>query len=202
MATNILSIGKSALNAAQVGLSTTGHNIANAATPGYNRQVVIQGSANAQNFGFGFIGQGTQVVAIERVYNEFLNNQVVSSQSAKTALDTYFAQISGIDNVLADPSAGLSPALQGFFKGIQDLTANPNAAASRQAVLSGAQTLAARFQSLSSQLAESRTNVNNQIASSVTSINAYAQQIAQLNGAIEKAASTGSAPNDLMDQRD
>jgi flagellar hook-associated protein 1 len=202
MATNILSIGKSALNAAQVGLSTTGHNIANAATPGYNRQVVIQGSANAQNFGFGFIGQGTQVVAIERVYNEFLNNQVVSSQSAKTALDTYYAQISGIDNVLADPSAGLSPALQGFFKGIQDLTANPNAAASRQAVLSGAQTLAARFQSLSSQLAESRTNVNSQIASSVTSINAYAQQIAQLNGAIEKAASTGSAPNDLMDQRD
>ena len=54
MATNILSIGQSALTAAQVGINTTGHNIANASTPGYNRQVVVQGAALAQNFGFGF----------------------------------------------------------------------------------------------------------------------------------------------------
>ena len=35
MATNILSIGQSALTAAQVGINTTGHNIANASTPGF-----------------------------------------------------------------------------------------------------------------------------------------------------------------------
>ena len=202
MGSNILSIGKSALNAAQVGLSTTGHNIANAATPGYNRQVMIQGAANAQNLGFGFMGQGVEVTTIQRVYNEFLSNQVVASQNAKTALDTYHAQISRIDNLLADTAAGLSPGLQGFFKDIQDLTGNPNAAASRQAVLSGAQTLAARFQSLNSQLVASREDVNSQITASVTSINAYARQIAQLNDAIEKASATGSPPNDLLDQRD
>ncbi len=202
MGSNILSIGKSALNAAQAGLSTAGHNIANAATPGYNRQVVLQGTANAQNLGFGFMGQGVEVVTISRVYNEFLNNQVVASQTAKSALDTYYAQISRIDNLLADTAAGLSPGLQGFFKGIQDLTANPNAFASRQAVLSGAQTLAARFQSLDSQLNASRQDVNSQITASVTSINAYARQIAQLNDAIQKASATGSLPNDLMDQRD
>jgi len=202
MGSNILSIGKSALNAAQAGLSTAGHNIANAATPGYNRQVVIQGAANAQNLGFGFMGQGVEVATISRVYNEFLNNQVVASQTAKSALDTYYAQISRIDNLLADTAAGLSPGLQGFFKKVQDLTANPNAFASRQAVLSGAQTLAARFQSLDSQLNASREDVNSQITASVTSINAYARQIAQLNDAIQKASATGSPPNDLMDQRD
>ncbi len=202
MGSNILSIGTSALNAAQVGISTAGHNIANAATPGYNRQVVVQASNNGQNFGFGFIGQGTQVASIQRVYNEFLSNQVVATQTAKSASDTYYAQISGIDNLLADTSAGLSPALQDFFKGIQDLSANPNSAASRQATLSSAQTLAARFQSLNAQLADSRENVNSQIASSVTSINAYAQQIAQLNDAIQKAGGNGQPPNDLLDQRD
>lgn len=202
MGSNILSIGKSALNAAQVGLSTTGHNIANAATPGYNRQVMIQGAANAQNLGFGFMGQGVEVTTIQRVYNEFLSNQVVASQNAKTALDTYHAQISRIDNLLADTAAGLSPGLQGFFKDIQNLTGNPNVAASRQAVLSGAQTLAARFQSLNSQLVASREDVNSQITASVTSINAYARQIAQLNDAIQKASASGSQPNDLMDQRD
>ncbi len=202
MGSNIFSIGNSALNAAQVGLSTAGHNIANAATPGYNRQVVIQGTAMAQNYGFGFVGQGAQVVTIQRVYNEFLNNQVNASQTAKSALDTYHAQISRIDNLLADTAAGLSPALQGFFKDMQDLTANPNIAASRQAMLSGAQTLAARFQSLNAQLADSRDNVNAQITSSVTSINAYASQIAQLNEAIQKASVGGQPPNDLLDQRD
>ena len=59
MGSNIFGIGKSALNAAQVGLSVTGHNIANASTPGYSRQVVIQGAAKAQNFGYGYLGQGT-----------------------------------------------------------------------------------------------------------------------------------------------
>ncbi|HTN67047.1 MAG TPA: flagellar hook-associated protein FlgK [Burkholderiaceae bacterium] len=202
MGSNILSIGKSALSAAQVGLSTAGHNIANAATPGYNRQVAIQSTANAQNLGFGFMGQGVQVTTVLRVYNEFLNNQVVASQTAKSALDTYHAQISRIDNLLADTAAGLSPALQGFFKDIQDLTANPNIAASRQAMLSGAQTLAARFQSLDSQLTASREDVNSQITASVTSINAYARQIAQLNDAIQKASVGGQPPNDLLDQRD
>jgi flagellar hook-associated protein 1 len=70
MASNILSIGSSALNAAQVGLSTTGHNIANASTPGYSRQVVVQSAAQAQNFGYGYIGQGTEVAAVTRVYSE------------------------------------------------------------------------------------------------------------------------------------
>ena len=67
MASSILDIGKTALNAAQIGMSVTGHNIANASTPGYTRQVVVQGAAEAQNFGYGYVGQGTQVLAIQRI---------------------------------------------------------------------------------------------------------------------------------------
>jgi len=70
MASNILSIGKSALDAAQVGISTTGHNIANASTAGYSRQVVMQSAATAQNFGYGYLGQGTNVTAITRIYSD------------------------------------------------------------------------------------------------------------------------------------
>ena len=56
MSSSILNIGQSALQAAQIGLATTGHNIANANTPGYTRQVVIQSAAGAQDFGAGFVG--------------------------------------------------------------------------------------------------------------------------------------------------
>jgi flagellar hook-associated protein 1 FlgK len=202
MVSSILNIGKSALAAAQTGLTTTGHNIANAATPGYSRQSMQQTTAGAQNFGFGFVGQGTRIDTVRRIYSDFLGDQVNASQSTKTSLDSYFTQISQIDNVMADPTAGLSPSLQGFFNGIQDLTASPNSAAARQATLSSAQALVARFQSLDQQLQENRDGINSQIASSVASINSYAERIASLNETITKASSSGQTPNDLLDQRD
>ncbi|WP_324780765.1 flagellar hook-associated protein FlgK [Thiobacillus sedimenti] len=203
MATNILSIGQSALAAAQVGISVTGHNIANAATPGYSRQVVIQGAALAQNFGFGFIGQGAEISSIQRVYNEYLATQVQTSQASKSSLDAHYTQIQQIDNMLADPQAGLSPALQDFFSGVQAMASNPASIPARQATLSSADALVARFQSLAGRLDEINQGVNSQVQSSVTAINSYAQQIATLNDAISKAQrATGQPPNDLLDQRD
>lgn len=204
MASSILSIGQSALAAAQVGLSTVGHNIANAATPGYNRQTVIQGAALPQNMGYGFVGQGTEINEIRRVYSEYLGSQVNTAQSSKSQLDSNYAQITQIDNLLADPTAGLSPALQDFFAGVQSLSARPDAAASRQAVLSTGAGLATRFQGLQGRLDEIEQGVNAQIKSSVGVINSYAKNIAQLNDSINRAESVtnGKAANDLRDQRD
>ncbi|MDA8129707.1 MAG: flagellar hook-associated protein FlgK [Betaproteobacteria bacterium] len=203
MATNVLSIGQSALAAAQVGLGTTSHNIANASTPGYSRQVAIQGTALPQDFGFGFMGQGTQVTTIRRVYNDYLGVQMQSAQASKSSLDTYYAQIKQIDNMLADSTSGLSPSLQGFFSGIQTMASNPSNVPARQAVLSSAETLAARFQGMAGQLDEMGQGVDSQIRSSVGAINSYAQQIAHLNDAIGKAQrATGQPANDLLDQRD
>lgn len=204
MTTSILSIGQSALAAAQVGLAITGHNIANSATPGYTRQIVEQGAVAGQNSGYGFVGKGTEVTGVRRVYSEFLSGQVLSAQIGKSSLDTYYTQVRRIDNLLADPSAGVSPALQDFFRSVQNLAAQPNDAASRQAMLSSSESLAARFNGLDDQLSQMRAGVNSEIESSVASINAYARQIGQLNDAIEKAttAAQGRPPNDLMDQRD
>lgn len=203
MATNILSIGQSALAAAQAGLNTTGHNIANAATPGFNRQVVVQGASLPQNFGFGFLGQGTEVATVKRIYNEFLGGQVRAAQNSRSGLDSHYAQLKQIDNMLADPAAGLSPALQGFFSGIQDMASNPTSIPARQAALSGGEALAARFQGLAGRLDEMQQGVNSQIVASVSLINTYARQIASLNDAIGRAQSaTGQPANDLLDQRD
>lgn len=203
MATNILGIGQSALAAAQVGLSTTGHNIANAATPGFNRQVVVQGAAKAQDFGFGFLGQGTEVSTVKRIYSEFLGSQVRSAQTSKSGLDSYYTQIKQIDNMLADPDSGLSPALQNFFSGIQELSTDPSSMPARQAALSSAESLASRMQSMAGRLDEIGQGVNSQITSSVNAINSYARQIAQLNDTIGRVQnSTGQPPNDLFDQRD
>ena len=42
MSSGIYSLGLSGLAAAQAGLTTTGHNITNASTPGYHRQSIQQ----------------------------------------------------------------------------------------------------------------------------------------------------------------
>ncbi len=203
MAGNILNIGKSGLFAAQAGLSTTGHNISNANVVGYSRQTVLQGAGPAQNIGAGFIGSGTQVTDIKRYSDPFLNAQVRTATTSKASLDSYYSQIAQVDNLMADPTSGLSPSLQDFFKSVQDVSSNPSSSASRQALLSGADSLASRFQGLNGRLNEIREGVNSQITSNVTMINAYADQIAALNEQIGGAASGGQGmPNDLMDQRD
>src|SRR5438067_1991336 len=109
---SILSVGQSALNAAQAGLVTTGHNIANANTAGYTRQVVTQQAAVGQDTGFGYVGKGTQVSGIARVYDQFLGSAVLNAQVNKGQSDTYSAQISQVNNMLADSTSGLTPVLQ------------------------------------------------------------------------------------------
>jgi flagellar hook-associated protein 1 FlgK len=203
MAGNLLSIGKTGLLAAQTALSTTGHNIANAHTAGYSRQNVIQTTTTASDAGFAFVGNGTQVAQIKRYSDDFLNGQVRSAQTATAGLNTYYAQISQVDNMLADTTSGLSPALQDFFKGLQDVNSNPASAPSRQALLSSAESLAARFQGIDNRLADIRSGISGQITSSTTLINSYAQQIAALNEQIGAYATNENVqPNDLLDKRD
>lgn len=199
----ILSIGKSALNAAQMGLSVTGHNIANANTPGYSRQILGQSAALAQSFGASYIGQGVEVSSVSRVYNEILSTQVVNSQSNSAAADTYKTELNAINNMMSDASAGLNPALNDFFAGMQDLSASPSDIPTRQSFLSNAQSLVNRFQSTSNRLNEIRNGINTQLTSNVGLVNVYASQIASLNDTIEKTVNAGSGqPNDLLDQRD
>ncbi len=204
MNTGFFNSGLSGLRAAQYGLLTTEHNISNANTPGFNRQRTIQAASPASPTGSGYIGQGVDVRTIERLYSGFLSGQVNQAQTALSELDAYSSQISPIDNMLADPSAGLSPALQDFFKGVQTVAANPSQLPARQAMISTAQTLASRYQTMATQLSQINDGVNGLIASDVASVNTYAQQIGNLNQQIvdAQAAASNQPPNDLLDQRD
>ncbi|MCE5182871.1 MAG: flagellar hook-associated protein FlgK [Betaproteobacteria bacterium] len=201
----VYGIGVTALNTAQAGLTTTGHNISNANTIGFHRQQIVQGTNIPQYLGVGFMGQGVHVDTIKRIYSEVLDNQVMQAQATSSQLDAYGAQINQIDNMLADPSAGLSPALQDFFNGVHDVAANPSSVPSRQAMINTAQTMVSRFQTIDQRFKEIRDGINSQVTSSVAEINSYARQIAEINQQItvaQSAASDQQPANDLLDQRD
>src|SRR5687768_1281503 len=206
MGNGIFGIGLSALHAAQQGLLVAGHNVSNASTPGYTRQQIVQSTGGAQATGNGYIGRGVQVDTLRRVYNEFLVNQVTQAKTESTQLDTYLAQMKQIDTLLADTSGrlGLSPALQEFFGSVQDVATSPSDVAARQSMLSNAEVLVRRFQSLNDSLDEIQDGVNAQIENSVSLINTLAARISELNGTISLAESSagGQPANDLRDQRD
>ena len=203
MGTSVFGIGISGLNAAQAGLVTTGHNIANASTPGFSRQEVVQSTNIPQYTGAGFLGQGVAVSTVKRLYSDALSNQLSLAQAQGSQLESYYAQIRQLDSMLGDASAGLAPALQGFFTGIADLAAHPESVPSRQALLASANALTARFQGMDQQFNEMRAGIDASVTSSIDSINSYAEQIASLNHNILVAESAGRQPaNDLRDQRD
>lgn len=203
MSTGLFSIGVSGLSAAQLGLSVTEHNVTNASTPGYTRQRTVQATNIAVNTGVGALGQGVHVQTIERMYDRFLTAQVNSAQTTLSGIDAYYAEVSQIDNLLADPSAGLSPALQDFFSGVQQVAANPSLLSARESMVSSASMLVNRFHSLDSRLSELSDEVNGKIQDAVAGINSIGSQIADLNQRIVLAeASYGQPANDLLDQRD
>ena len=115
MSVGMLNIGMSGINAAQVALSTTSHNIANASTSGYNRQRIGQTSSDPIATGSGFVGQGTTVTTVTRIYSSYIANQVNQFQTTASQYSAYYGQISQINNTLADSTAGLSPALSSLF---------------------------------------------------------------------------------------
>ncbi|MBL8471678.1 MAG: flagellar hook-associated protein FlgK [Rhodocyclaceae bacterium] len=199
----LTSIGISGLNAAQIGLSTTGHNITNASTPGFSRQQILQGTQNPQFTGSGFVGQGTHVATVTRAYSQYLVAQLQNAETRSNELTAYGTQIKQLDDLLADPLAGLSPALQDFYNGLQSVANDPTSVPARQSAISSAQSLAGRFNALDDRINEIRAGINSQIASSVTSINGSAGAIAELNQRIALAQAAGNQPaNDLFDRRD
>lgn len=200
----MLNIGVTGLNAAQAQLNTTSHNITNAGTTGFHRQSVSQAAVEPLFTGAGFFGQGTKVSSISRSYNQFLEGQVLQADNRRSQYAAYSAQVGQINNLLADSTTGLSPALANFFAGAQEVASNPTSVAARQAMISNAQSLASRFQSLNTRLEEIRDGVEGSIVQTVESINTYARAIAEMNQQIvvAQAGGAGTPANDLLDQRD
>lgn len=201
---SLINIGMSGLNAAQFALNTTGNNISNSGTAGYNRQIVNYAQQNSQFTGMGYLGQGVLVTDVSRVYDQFLSNQVNQAQTQYSQLNTYYQQISQINNALGSSTTGLSASMSTFFTNLQTIVTAPNNSATRSTVISSAQTLTSMFQSLSGTLSSLRSSINGTLTQSTDQINTYAKQIASLNDAIQQAQANGvnATPNDLLDQRD
>jgi flagellar hook-associated protein 1 FlgK len=202
MSNNIFNIGVSGLNAAQWGLTTTGQNISNAATPGYSLEKVSYQEASGQYTGSGYLGSGVQTATVTRSYSQYLSTQLNSTTSTSSAASTYYSLISQLNNLVGDPTKGISAGISSYFTGMQSVANAPSSTSARQVLVSSAQTLADQITTAGTQYDQLRQSVNTQLTSAVTQINSYTQQIADLNKQIKIASAQGQPPNQLLDQRD
>ncbi|GLO41070.1 flagellar hook-associated protein FlgK [Pseudomonas putida] len=199
---SLINIGMSGLGAAQSGMYTLGNNIANADVESYSRQQNVQKTKGGQQVGQVFIGSGTTLADVRRVYNAFLENQLRSTTSLSSDATSYLNQITPLDTALSSSDTGITAALKSFFSAMQDAAAKPTEDASRQLLLTSAQSLAKRFNTLSAQLNQQNSDINANMASIADKVNALTKSIADLNGQISKMTAVNGQPNDLLDQRD
>lgn len=199
---DLLNIGLSGLSATKTSLTVTGHNITNVNTPGYSRQDTTQAARTPQFSGAGYIGSGTTLTDIRRTYSEFLTTQLRSSTAINADVKAYLSQISQLDSLLAGSTTGITPSLQKFFASLQTAAEDPANIPARQLVLSEAEGLARRFNSLHDNLTSQNEFTNKQMQVVTEQINRLAGSVGQLNQAIAQASSAGAPPNDLLDARD
>ena len=201
---SLLNIGSSGLQSFQRSLTTIGHNIANVNTEGYSKQNVNLSARDPQLNGFGFSGTGVKTTSITRSYDAFIENNLRNSTSSAKEFEVFHSLATLIDNVIADPDAGMSTSMQSFFDSVQDVADTPSAIAPREVLLEEGKHLAGQFNELASWLNDIRGQVNSDVRSSVSEINHLSRSIAELNESIvvEQGRSNNQPVNDLLDQRD
>ena len=195
----ILSTGTSALLAFQRALGTVGHNVANAATPGYSRQRVDLAARPGQNTGAGYIGQGVDVARLQRLADGLVFARQVDSSGELGRLSQLSSMSGRVDGLVSDPATGLSTQWSSFFNAAKGVTADPASPIARGAMLSAADQLAGRWRSLDGQLSTLETETNQRLQGKVGDANVLANEIAALNQNI--AAAGGNAAPDLLDAR-
>ena len=198
---SLINIGMSGLNASQAALATVGNNIANANAAGYSRQQLIQNSAGSQQVGGVFIGTGTTLADVRRVYNAYIDAQLQTTTSLNGDAQAYLDQIGAVDKLLSDKNTGVSAALGSFFASLQTAAGAPGDMSARQLLLTNAQTLSNRFNAISSQLTQQNDGINSQLTTLASMVNQHTATIASLNQQITQASTSGSTPNNLLDAR-
>ncbi|MDQ1244855.1 MAG: flagellar hook-associated protein 1 [Campylobacterota bacterium] len=198
-----LNIGYTGLSAAQLGVSTTSHNISNAESEGYTRQRVVTAAATPIFSAPGNVGNGTEIMDVARIFDNFVYDRytVISSDKeyadfTKATLETLSTYFPEIDDV------GIKSDLKEYYNMWQTFSDNPDNDAIKLALAKQAETLSESVVELQSKIVTLQSSLNEQIEVSIAEVNSLAQELASINKTIDVAEAGGAyTANDLRDKR-
>ncbi|WDP91748.1 MAG: flagellar hook-associated protein FlgK [Desulfobacter sp.] len=196
-----LSIAKTAIAAQQYGLSVTGNNIANVNNPDYSLQNVQQTNAQSTEYAGYIFGTGVDITEVSQSVDQLLENRLTTEISKQSSLEEAESYLAVIESLFDETSgSGLSSLINDYWDAWQDIADSPLGTSERVQVYDTGQALAAKFNSISSDLQDLEQDLNSEISATLTQINAITSQIADLNREILGLEATQTA-NDLRDTR-
>jgi flagellar hook-associated protein 1 FlgK len=200
-----MQIGRSGLTAAQAGVSTTGHNIANANTEGYSRQRVHQTAE--VDLGTGLhrqqVGAGTRVASVDRVNDRYLEKQIRGAGRDLAHAEEKEMVLKQAEDIFNEMGGeGLNRMMSRFFNEFRKLSNEPENEAIRESVREASQAMVNDIKRLRKQVDDVRSHADARIEGYVREANGLADEIKDLNIRIKALESGGGTSGDLMDQRD
>lgn len=196
-----INIALSGALAAQAALNATSQNVANVMTKGYTRQGVDLTSLQPLQSGAISAGNGVEVSSLIRYSDDYKNHQLWKSSSRLAQYDVGQAYLTQLEQVMGDTQSGLDSGLDGFFTALNAASVEPTSTPLRQQVITSADALAERFNSLNQVIANQRSSVHLQRTSVVEQINSLSSSIALLNKQIAASNATGVSASGLIDAR-
>lgn len=205
-----LEIARQALQAHRTAIDTTAHNVANASTEGYSRQVVSLRTAPPYAppsfiapLDAGQLGSGVMVDRVQRQRDAFIDAQMRTELKSLGEWEIRREVLAEVEVIFNEPSsAGLREVLDLFWQSLEDLGNSPESPAIRQTVVQRAIALDDTLVHMYRQFSELRSNLDLMVRSTISEINGLAREIGSLNTEIIKAETGGGQANDLRDRRD
>ena len=202
-----LELARRALEAQQTALDIAGHNIANANTQGYTRQIAnLAATAPNRIGGLGHqvsIGSGVTLDQITRARDSYVDRQFRWETSKQQYWGSRQDSLQKVEAMFNEPSDNsLHDDMDQFWNAWSDLAKDPENMGARSVVQERAMTLADSFHHMNQQITDLQKDLDAQVRVQVHQINVYADQIKALNDQIKRAEVAGDNPNDLRDQRD
>jgi flagellar hook-associated protein 1 len=195
-----LSLAAQALKAQQLAIQTTGHNLANAATPGFSRQRVDLVSEFPSFSGGVLIGQGVDVAGVTSIIDHFAEAELLSLNSDVGSSDAQSRALNSVQEAIPI-SGGVNGALSELFSALSDLSNNPAGTTERIGVIAKARALGENLSQTRQILTSLQSNLDSDIQSAVQRVNNLTEQIAGLNQQIFVTETGRETANDFRDQR-
>lgn len=199
---SIIYNGLSGALAAQAALATTSQNISNVMTPGYTRQGVLLASVQPMQSGALSAGSGVAVPSLLRFSDGYKSLQLWSAQSELGQRSTAQPYLTQLEQVMGDDDSGINSGLDAFFSTLNAASIDPTSSPLRQQVITAADALAQRFNSLNQVLSNQRASVAQQRLTTIAQVNTLSSQVAELNEQIVLTQGSGVNPSGLIDARD
>ncbi len=199
MVSSALTAAVSSLAVNQRALSIVAENIANANSENYTRREVTQTNQVVNG-----LPVGVSLGEVRRSVDDFLVNSARRQITEVGRTEVMNEFLGRVQLFYGQPGAdnSLNSSIDNFFSSLDDLAGNPEQTFFRSTAIDQSVALTTKISNLARDLENTRFEIDQQISSTITTLNSLLNEAGGINLAIKETTGVGGDKNALLDQRD